>query len=57
MMNEFIHSPNPYLLLSVTCEEIFSWMIENWMKKHMVSDSYCNIVNLQSPKKFTRNNK
>ena len=30
--DEFIHWPKPYLLLSATCDEILSWMIEIWMK-------------------------
>jgi hypothetical protein len=51
MINEFTHWPKPYLLLSPTCDEIFPWMIEIWMKKHLVSDSNCNNVNLYSPKK------
>jgi hypothetical protein len=28
VMDEFIHRPKPYLLLSATCDEILSWMIE-----------------------------
>ena len=32
MMDEFIHWPKPYLLLSTTCDDILSWMIEIWMK-------------------------
>ena len=42
----------PNLLLSSTCDEILSWMIEIWMKTQLVSDSNCNIVNLYSPKKL-----
>ena len=42
---------NPNLLLSTTCDEILSCMIEIWMKNHLVSDSNCNPVNLSSPKK------
>ena len=54
MMDEFIHWPKPYLLvLLATCDEIFSWMIECWMKYHLVSESNRNIVNLESPTKFT----
>jgi hypothetical protein len=49
-MDEFIHRPKLYLLLSTTCDEILSWMIVIWMKNHLVSDSYCNTVNLESPK-------
>ena len=44
MMDEFIHEPKLSLLLSTTCDEILSWMIENWMTDHLVSDSNCNIV-------------
>ena len=46
MMDEFIHSPKLYLLLLATCDEILSWMIEIWMKNHLVSDSNCNTGNL-----------
>jgi hypothetical protein len=52
MMDEFIHWPKAYLLLSATFDEIFSWMIENWMKNHVVRDSNCNTVNLYSPQKL-----
>ena len=45
-MMEFIHWPKPYLLLSATCDEILSWVIENWMQNHLVSDINYNIVNL-----------
>ena len=44
MMDEFIHWPKPYLLLSATCDEILSWMIKFWMKNNLVSDIICNIV-------------
>jgi hypothetical protein len=47
MMDEFIHWPNLYLLLSPTCDEILLWVIEIWMKNHMVSDNNSNTVNLQ----------
>ena len=50
MMDEFIHWLEPYLLLSATCDEILSWMIEIWMKIHLVSDSNCNTLNPYSPK-------
>ena len=46
MMDEFIHWPKPYLLLSATCDEILSWTIEIWMKNTLISDNNCNIVNL-----------
>ena len=46
MMGEFIHWPEPCLLLSATRDEILSWMIEIWMKCHLVSDNYCNPKNL-----------
>jgi hypothetical protein len=32
-MDEFIHWPKPYLLLSATYDEILSWMNERWMEK------------------------
>ena len=57
MMDELIRWPKPNIFLSATCDETLSWMIEIWMKNHLVNDSVCNIVNLQSPKKFTRNDK
>ena len=47
MVDEFIHEPEPYLLLSTTRDETLSWMIEIWMKNHLVSDGSCNTVNLQ----------
>ena len=52
MMDEFIHWPTSYLLLSTTCDEILSWMIAIWMKNHSVSDRNCNTVNLLSPKNW-----
>ena len=45
-MDEFIRWPKPYLLFSTTCDEILSWVIEMWMKYYLVSDSYCDTVNL-----------
>ena len=45
MMDEFIHWLKPYLLLSATCDEMLSWVIEIGMKNHLVSDSNCNTVN------------
>ena len=45
-MDDFIHSPKPYLLLSTTCDEILSWMIGIRMKNQFLSDSISNIVNL-----------
>jgi hypothetical protein len=44
MMDEFIHSTKPYLLLSTTFDEIWSWMIEIWMKHHLVSHNNRNLV-------------
>jgi hypothetical protein len=44
MMDEFINWPEPYLLLPATCDEILLWMIEIWVKNHLVSDYNCNIV-------------
>jgi hypothetical protein len=54
-MDEFIHRPRPYLLLSPIGDEILTWMIEDWMRNHLLSDINCNIVNLWSSKIFTRN--
>ena len=38
MMDESIHCPKPYRLLSPTWDEILSWVVETWMKNHLVSD-------------------
>ena len=46
-MNEFIYWPKSYILLSAPCDEKMSWMVKIWMENHLVSDSNCNIVNLQ----------
>jgi hypothetical protein len=32
--------------LSPTCDEILSWMVEIWMKNHLVSDNNYNTINL-----------
>ena len=45
-MDEFIHWPKPYVLLSATCDEMLSWMIEIWMKFYLVSDTRCNTIKL-----------
>ena len=45
-MDEFIDWPEPYLLLSTSCDEILSWMIEIWMKICLVSDNNCNTMGL-----------
>ena len=50
MMDEFIHWPKSYLLLSTTCDEVLSWMIEILMKISFVSDSHCNNVFYNAPK-------
>ena len=47
MMDEFIHWPKPDLLLSATCDEILSWMIEIWMKMQFVSDINCKSISPQ----------
>ena len=52
MMDELIHWPKPYILLSTTCDEIQSCMIEIWIKIHLVSDNNCNTVDLEYPKKL-----
>ena len=49
-MDEFIHWPKPYLLVSKTCGRILSWMVEIWMKTHLVSVSNCNTGNLYHPR-------
>ena len=49
MMDMFIQWPKPYLLLSATCDEILSWMVEIWMKNQSVSDSF--IIYNPPPKK------
>ena len=51
-MDEFVHWPQPCLLLSATCDEILSPMIEICMKNHLISDSNCDTVNLYSPKNY-----
>ena len=38
--------------LSSICYEMLSWMIEIWVKSYLVSDSNCNVINLESPKKL-----
>ena len=50
-MDEFMYWSKPYLLLSSTCDEILSWMIEMGMKIHLVSDNNCNNVDMLTPKK------
>jgi hypothetical protein len=57
MMDEFIHGPKPYLLLSATCDETLSWVIEIGLENDWVSDNNCNTGILVSPKKFTSNDK
>ena len=49
MVDEFIHWSKPYPFLSATCDKILSWMIEIWMKNHLVCYNTYNTVNLQSP--------
>ena len=43
---------NRYLLLWTTCDEMFSWMIEYWMRTHLGSDSYFITANLWSPQNW-----
>jgi hypothetical protein len=50
-MDEFIHMPKAYLLLSTTFDEILSWIIEIWMKMPLVSDNNGNTVNSIIPQK------
>ena len=42
-------SPKPYLLLSATCDERLSRMIEIWMRNHLVRGSKCNTVETHNP--------
>jgi hypothetical protein len=51
-MGEFIHWPKSYLLLSITCEEILSWMIEFGMKHHLV----CQKIKIRRIAKKNGNN-
>ena len=44
--SSIIHWPKPYLLLSATFHEIVSWMMETWMKNHLVSNSNDNTWNI-----------
>ena len=37
MMDEFIHWPKPYRLLSATCDAILSLMIEKGVENHLIS--------------------
>ena len=52
MMEEFIQWLKCYLLLSATCDEILSWMIDFWMKISLEHDNNCNtiVLNLWFPK-------
>ena len=38
-MDEITHWPKSYFLSSPTCDEIVLWMIEIWMKSHLVQYS------------------
>ena len=51
-MDEFIIGQNPAFLLPTICDEILSWMIEIWMKIHLVSDSNCNTLIYNPPIKL-----
>jgi hypothetical protein len=53
-MDEFIRWPKPYLLLSATCDEILSWVIEIWIENHLVNDNNCNTENFIIPKILPR---
>ena len=46
MMDEFICWPKPYLVMLATRDKILLWVLEIWMKNHLVSDSVRNTVNL-----------
>jgi len=51
MMDEFIHWPKPYHL-----SRNIIWMIKNWVKDHLISDSDCETVNIIL-QKLKRNDK
>jgi hypothetical protein len=34
------------------CDEMLSWMIDIQIKYHLISDSFCNMIALQSPPFF-----
>lgn len=34
------------------CSEVMSWIIEIWTENHLVSDIFCNIVNIFMPEFF-----
>ena len=46
MKDEFMYWPKPYFLFRTMYDEILSWMIEIWMKIHLVHDNNCNTINL-----------
>jgi hypothetical protein len=48
MVNEFIHWPKSYFLLSPTCDEVYSWVIGIWMKIYSTKGNNCNTANLSS---------
>ena len=49
MMDVFVHWPKSYFLFSATCDEVLSWMVEIWMKIHLISDGKYSIVDLKIP--------
>ena len=55
MMDEFIHWPKPYVLLSTTCDEILSWVIEIQMKNYWVSDCNCTTITPTNLQGMTNN--
>ena len=47
IMDEFIH----WSKSTFFCQQLVTqYMIEIWMENHLISDSGCNNINLQSPK-------
>jgi hypothetical protein len=47
MMDEFIHCPKPYLLLSATCDEIVSWTMDefiHWSKPYLLLSATCDEI-------------
>ena len=45
MMDEFVHWPKLYLLLSTTCHEMLSWMMDEfirWLKPYLLVSATCH---------------
>ena len=52
MMDGFTHWRKLYLLLSTTCDEIFSWMVEFWIENRLVSDNILQHCKSIMPQEF-----